>query len=61
MINHKYAVETKVYDNGKVVISEPFKIDFFSESIEKKKEKYDYYFDVFPTLKDAKEFTMMEV
>jgi ArsR family metal-binding transcriptional regulator len=61
MQNFKYAVETKIYDNGKVTMTQPFKVDFASESKHEEKDKYDYYLDVFSTLKEAREFTMMDV
>lgn len=56
MINHKYAVETKVYNNGKVEVTKPFKVYFFSDSHEERREHFDYYLEVFSTYKEAKDF-----
>ena len=56
MINHKYAVETKVFNNGKIEISKPFEVDFSTESKQESTEKYDFYLDVFPSKKEALSF-----
>lgn len=56
MINHKYAIETKFYDNGKIEIGEIETVGFEQESRVKSKEKFDIYYTVFNTKKEAAEY-----
>jgi hypothetical protein len=55
MKNYKWAVETKVYNNGKIEYSKPVKVGWEVDSFAVTKEKYDYYLDVFLTKKEAQQ------
>lgn len=52
----KYAVETKVYDSGKVELSEVKIVANSCKSASQSNEKYDFYLDVFNSKKEALEF-----
>jgi hypothetical protein len=52
----KYAIEMKIYNNGKVEMSEIKEVSNECKSTFKSDEKCDYYFDVFNTKKEALKF-----
>jgi len=52
----KYAVETKVYDSGKVEMSEPIEVKINCMPISECRKNYDYYYDIFNSKKEALEF-----
>lgn len=56
MKNTKYAIESRIYDSGKIEMSKPFEVDFSVNSIEKITPTYDYRLDVFLTKKEANDF-----
>ena len=52
----KYAVETKVYDSGRVEMSGPIEVRINCMSISECRANYDYYYDVFDSKKEALDF-----
>lgn len=56
MKNYRYAVSIFCYDNGKVEISKPYKVDFSVESSQKECPRWDHYVNVFNSLKEARQF-----
>jgi len=49
----QWAVESKVYDNGKVVLTAPYSVSDLAMSSLHELKKCDLYIDVYPTKEEA--------